>query len=124
MAAIPGGAGFFPVFGKPLTVVGLTASAQNSLCPPGCVWLHGVALRCSFPVRQLPLPALVRVAMQNPPFPQPSASHSAAHGACGPRQPAPGRRAFTARRGTGVTRQLKKRTARLAEPVTTRVEDA
>ncbi|UXK12781.1 hypothetical protein NYP80_02465 [Erwinia pyrifoliae] len=42
---------------NPLAVVGLSASACRALCPPGCVWLHGVALRCSFPVRQLPLPA-------------------------------------------------------------------
>nr|WP_237703588.1 hypothetical protein [Erwinia sp. Ejp617] len=45
---------------------------------------------------QLPLPAPARAVMQNPPFPQPSASHSAAHGACGLRQPAPGRRPSTA----------------------------
>ncbi|UXK12810.1 hypothetical protein NYP80_02610 [Erwinia pyrifoliae] len=36
--------------------------------------------------------------MQNRPFPQPSASHRAAHGACGLRQPAPGRRPSTAQR--------------------------
>ncbi|MCT2385926.1 hypothetical protein [Erwinia pyrifoliae] len=36
--------------------------------------------------------------MQNRPFPQPSAPQSAAHGACGPRQPAPGRRPSTAQR--------------------------
>ncbi len=45
---------------------------------------------------QLPLPAPARAVMQNRLFPQPSASHSAAHGACGLRQPAPGRRPSTA----------------------------
>lgn len=42
-----------------LREVGLTASAERALCPPGCVWLRRLAVvpPCSFPPRQLPLPA-------------------------------------------------------------------
>lgn len=89
---IPGGVGsgaacenlpqlLHPSSAKSKAVVGLTASAEGLHARPaasGCAGSHCAALRCSFPSRLLPLPAPVRVAMQNRMFPQAAAPQSAA----------------------------------------------
>ncbi len=96
-AALPGG---FLLISR----VQQTATGLSVLWPPlkgvnarpaasGCTGSHCALLRCSFPVRQLPLPAPVRGGHAKPCVPSPLPRLRAPPGsACGLRQPGPGRR--------------------------------
>lgn len=78
-----------------LAVVGLRPPLKRSSCPPGCVRLHGVALRCaSLLLPRSPASAARPGSVRSCKI-KTRSCRCATEGRsvpCGPRQPAPGRR--------------------------------